>query len=176
MVTFVVLSYFTYREYTFLREQFGYRKNSPIKGIVLCSSVFALSFLFRSAINIWIAVDSQHIVNLQCKANLYNKGMWPFLVFCLQFFGETVPLSILFYIQDRNSRPRESTKLSPKPTLSQPAKDDGGSFEEKKTKDSTQYMLNQTAQDNSNNGPDDNIRDTFLRVEPEHNCSIDSEE
>ena len=176
MVTFVVLSYFTYREYTFLREQFGYRKNSPIKGIVLCSSVFALSFLFRSAINIWIAVDSQHIVNLQCKANLYNKGMWPFLVFSLQFFGETAPLSILFYIQDRNSRPRESTKLSPKPTLSQPAKDDGGSFEEKKTKDSTQYMLNQTAQDNSNNGPDDNIRDTFLRVEPEHNCSIDSEE
>ena len=73
------------------------------------SGVFAVSFLFRALVNICIAVVPDRITEMQCKAIVNKAPGWPILVFSLQFFGETVPLMILFYIQDRNSRPRRKT-------------------------------------------------------------------
>jgi hypothetical protein len=94
-----MLSYFSVSEYRFLREQFGGRKHSPIKGVVVMSLIFALSFLFRSAVNIAIAIDPQGISQMQCRAVVDGKAGWAILVFSLQFFGETLPLAILFWIQ-----------------------------------------------------------------------------
>lgn len=114
MITFFMLSYFSIAEYKFLKSHFGTRKDSPIKGIVIMQSVFAFSFLFRASINITIAVDTQAVLQMQCKAVVYNKIGWSMLVFGLQFFGETVPLCILFYICGRNAAPprRRPSKIA----------------------------------------------------------------
>ena len=53
LFTFVLLSFFTWREYKFLNDQFGNRKNSPKNGVVITSAVFASSFLFRSIFDIY---------------------------------------------------------------------------------------------------------------------------
>lgn len=86
------------------------------------SVVFAASFLFRSAVNIFIAAFPQAITDLQCQSVVNGSLGWVILVFSLQFFGETLPLSVLFYIQNRNAAPRKSMRRPSKLEPNSPVK------------------------------------------------------
>ena len=87
------------------------------------SVVFALSFLLRAGLNIFIASHPERVQQMQCHSVVDGDAGWTLLVFSLQFFGETLPLSILFYIQHRNATPRSTSlrKSSQSPLLSRPA-------------------------------------------------------
>lgn len=83
LIAFCLLSYFTYIEYKFLKETFGNRTNAPTKGVVVMSSVFAISFLFRATVNVLIASMPTNILMMQCRSDFYNTPGWPILVFSL---------------------------------------------------------------------------------------------
>lgn len=83
LIAFCLLSYFTYIEYKFLKETFGNRTNAPTKGVVVMSSVFAISFLFRATVDVLIASMPTNILMMQCRSDFYNTPGWPILVFSL---------------------------------------------------------------------------------------------
>ena len=83
LVAFCLLSYFTIIEYRFLKEIFGNRRNAPTKGIVVMSSVFAISFLFRAIVNVVIACIPSKIIMLQCLSDYGASPGWPMLDFSL---------------------------------------------------------------------------------------------
>lgn len=173
LIVFCLLSYFTIIEYRFLKETFGNRRNAPTKGVVVMSSVFAISFLFRATVNVVIACIPSKIIMMQCLSDFDGSPGWPILVFSLQFFGETLPLSILFYIQDETCAHTRNRSQYTKPEsnrnhLFNEQEDNYGTESGAiKTKESTGIINNTTDQSgimNKHNSQHSDMSNSVIRI------------
>jgi ABC-type enterochelin transport system permease subunit len=98
VVTLAVLIFFTHEDYRFLKEQFGSSKRSPAKGVLIIAMIFTVSFLCRLSLIIFEIITPQEFLKIQCEGYTNDGKWWAILVISIQFFGETLPLSVLFFI------------------------------------------------------------------------------
>ena len=85
-------------EYRFLNEKFAKdRERSPAKRVLYIGIIYGFSFFIRTALNFTAFVHPETILNIQENGCNGSVG-WAFLVFSVHFFGEILPLSLLFYL------------------------------------------------------------------------------
>ena len=67
--------------------------------MLITTGIFSGSYVLRTILNFFALFDGQALVNLQVNSCENGTDGWAMLVFCLHFFGEVLPLSLLFCMQ-----------------------------------------------------------------------------
>jgi len=86
------------KEYRFLNEEFG-GKQGPAQKVLYIGIIYTSSFVIRSVYNIIALSDPSALLALQTSGCADGNSGWAILQFCLHFFGEVLPLCLLFYLQ-----------------------------------------------------------------------------
>ena len=77
----------------------------------IANGIYALSFLFRISVSIWLLVDHDSIVHLQCVSCMNNTAGFATLTFMKHFICELLPLSAIFTLQLFTIRKAKHAKL-----------------------------------------------------------------
>ena len=86
------------KEYRFLNEEFG-GKQGPAQKVLYIGIIYISSFVIRFVYNIIALSDPSALLALQTSGCTDGNPGWAILQFCLHFFGEVLPLCLLFYLQ-----------------------------------------------------------------------------
>lgn len=98
LLTFFFMVFAWLKEYEIL-NRFATNNKIPARNLLLTSGVFAFSFIVRTLLDFTALFDAKDLINLQEESCLNNKAGWALLVFGVHFFGEILPLSLLFWLQ-----------------------------------------------------------------------------
>jgi len=70
----------------------------PLWKAQISFGIYSLSFIIRATFNILALFDSKSITDLQTNSCLNCNGHWAFLIFFIAFFGEVLPLTLLYFM------------------------------------------------------------------------------
>lgn len=98
LLTLVVMIWAWTREYRVL-NRFSQPNYIPARNLLITTGIFAGSYVLRTILNFVALFDAQSLVNLQVNSCENGTDGWAILVFCIHFFGEILPLSLLFCMQ-----------------------------------------------------------------------------
>ena len=110
IILLVALIFNAVQERKFMIKKVG--KNTILILVTnIANSIYALSFLFRISVSIWLLVDHDSIVHLQCVSCMHNTAGFATLIFMKHFICELLPLSAIFTLQLFTIRKAKHAKL-----------------------------------------------------------------
>ena len=94
-ILLIALSFNAVQERKFMIKKVG--KNAILILVTsIANGIYAISFIFRISLSIWLIVDHEGIVTLQCDCCKDLKVGFAILTFTKNFFGILLPLSAIF--------------------------------------------------------------------------------
>lgn len=115
------------KEYAILK-QFAQHNNVPVNNLLITMFIFGFSYSIRSGVDLMQAIDNQILYQLQLNCCVNDSKGYALVLFFLHFFGEVLPLSVLFWLQAKiySDRPKPLPEVKEQEPSFSPLQDSRG--------------------------------------------------